>query len=188
MNRFLERAPSIQPAVKEMTSEELAHLTADFLSRGCQIAVCAQGETALPYGPAVRKTEVNARNARIEGLRRKAEKADAPLVEAIKKALETGDKSLVPKMPSSRLKRLVRVYFKDDARAQELLPVNPTAAAERRAQEAIKRIVVLRDSGMVGIKNIAAALDLQYDYVAKLNTQHQLGIPKASPGFRSKKA
>ena len=177
-----------EQSTPQISSEELAHLTAEFLNRGCQIAVCAQGETALPYGPAVRKTEINARNARIEGLRRKAEKADAPLVEAIRKALETGDKSLVPKMPSSRLKRLVRVYFKDDARAQELLPVNPTTAAERRAQEAIKRIVVLRDSGMVGIKNIAAALDLQYDYVAKLNTQHQLGIPKASPGFRSKKA
>lgn len=176
-----------EQSTPQISSEELARLTAEFLNRGCQIAICAQGETALPYGPAVRKTEITARNARIEGLRRKTEKADAPLVEAIKKALETDDKSLVPKMPSSRLKRLVRVYFKDDARAQELLPVNPTTAAVRRAQEAIKRIVALRDSGMVGIKNIAAALDLQYDYVAKLNTQHQLGIPKASPGFRSKK-
>jgi len=170
----------------DISSEELARLTAEFLNRGCQIAVCAQGETALPYGPAVRKTEVNARNARIEGLRRKTEKADAADVAAIRQALETGDHSLVPKMHSTRLKRLVRAYFKDDERAQELLPVNVTVAAERRAAEAIKRIVALRDSGMVGIKNIAAALDLQYDYVAKLNTQHKLGIPKASPGFRSK--
>ncbi len=176
----------VEQNAPEISSEELARLTAEFLSRGCQIAVCAQGETALPYGvAATRKTETAARNARTEGLRRKADALD---VEAIRKALDADDKSLMPKISNERLKRLVHTYFKDDARAQALLPVNRTVAAERRAQEAIKRIVALRDSGMVGIKSIAAALDLQYDYVAKLNTQHQLGIMKASPGFRSKKA
>lgn len=178
-----------EQSVPQISSEELARLTTEFLNRGCQIAVCAQGETALPYGvAAARKTETAARNARTEGLRRKAEKADALDVEAIRKALDADDKSLMPRISNERLKRLVHAYFKDDARAQALLPVNRTVAAERRAQEAIKRIVALRDSGMVGIKSIAAALDLQYDYVAKLNTQHQLGIMKASPGFRSKKA
>lgn len=172
-----------QQEAPQISSDELARLTAEFLARGCEIAVCAHGESGIEPSFGGTKMERQATLNRIERQRQATTKADAKLVTALREFIDGGSVGEPPKMPFSRLRRIVETYFEGDERATALLPLNQTQRAEVRAKETLPKVKAAVEAGVIGLKKIAKHIGEPYTYVSKLNQQFNLNLPKEPPGF-----
>lgn len=178
--------PTEKPAAV-ITSEEIARLTAEFLAKGCEVAVLDHGASAFVNGAKPETSmEARARDARTEAIRRRTMKGDKPDVERLRRAVREGNFEIRREFSRDRLNRLVTRYLADEPDALKLLPGDHKAYTDAKKARTLARIQEAVAAGIVGVDNIAKHAGVSSGYLSTLNRQEKLNLPKLPPFFGAK--
>lgn len=205
MNRFLARAPSIQPVAKEMTSEELDAKVAEFLRSGGDVKAVPIGASAYGHGASVdldvaisndrgAYNPINAQMKKVEHERRlKATRQrnrrpiKKSVIDQLRKLLDaetTMTKSELTKhmcIGTATLNRCIDEHFADDERVDRYRYATTAKAQAKREEELLAKVNALIESDdYVGVVDMAAKLGVSEERIVRLDKKHKLNIKRGN--------
>lgn len=205
MNRFLARTPSIQPAAKEMTSEELDAKVAEFLRNGGDVKAVPIGASAYGHGASVdldaaisndrgTYSPLNAQRKKVEHERRiKATRQrnrrpiKQSMVDQLRELLDAGltmtKSELMRHMctGATTLHRCIDEHFADDERAARYRHSTAAKARAKREEELLAKVNALIESGdYAGIMDMAAKLHVSSERITRLQKKYKLSIKRGN--------
>lgn len=206
MNRFLTRAPSIQPVVKKMTSEELDAKVAEFLRNGGGVKAVPTGASAYNHSAPIDLDDVaigndrgtyNPLNAQMKKVKRERRLEAArqrnrrpikkSVIDQLHKLLDaetTMTKSELAKhvgVGMATLNRAIDEHFADDARADRYRYATTAKTHAKREEELLAKAKALIESDdYVGVVGMATKLGVTEERIVRLEKKYKLSIKRGN--------